>query len=191
MTSENNIEKPPKRTLKKNWRNKPWAPVFLVALRQTGVIGKAAKEAQISRNECYLLRDVDPEFRQAWDDALEDSTDSLEEAMLHRARDGVRQYKFDSNGDPLKHPDTGEPYYEDRYSDTVGIFMLKGRRKEIYGENARVDINIFTSALEKKVSELGLDPSVIVEAAFRQLEYDAPLEVPEEAPDDQEHEAAR
>lgn len=61
-----------------------WAPAFLGALRQTGVVLAACRAAQISRSAAYRRRARDGAFRAAWDDAINDALD-LHELMVHRA----------------------------------------------------------------------------------------------------------
>jgi hypothetical protein len=78
-------------------------------------LGKSVADAcrfqKINRSTYYRWRDSDPDFKQAADDAIEDGTDLLEDYALQRALDGE--------------------------SDTLAIFLLKGRRREKYGD--RVD----------------------------------------------------
>lgn len=85
---------------------------FLAALRERGSVMHAAESAGIGRRTAYDWRDADPEFAAAWEDALEDSTERLEESMFERAMKG----------------DT-----------TAAIFLLKGRRPEVYRERMQFE----------------------------------------------------
>lgn len=79
--------------------------IFLDALRATYSVHHAARAAGICRSTAYNWRREDSEFAQAWEDALEDAVDVLEQSMFERALGG----------------DT-----------TAGIFLLKGMRPEKY-----------------------------------------------------------
>jgi hypothetical protein len=89
-----------------------WVAPFLAALRTTGVAAKAARAAKISYRVPFTLRDKDADFKAAWDDALEESYDTLEAELLDRAVNGVAEplvhqgmFTFevqrDENGDPI------------------------------------------------------------------------------------------
>jgi hypothetical protein len=81
---------------------------FLSILARGGSTSLAAKKAGIGRTTAYELRARDEEFKQQWDDAVEQGTDTLEDAAVDRAINGK--------------------------SDTMIIFLLKSRRKEKYAE---------------------------------------------------------
>lgn len=74
---------------------------FLDALREGDSVTAAAKAGGIARSTAYKWRDEDSDFAADWDDAVETGTDVLEDVAVQRAKDG---------------------------SDTMLIFMLKGRR---------------------------------------------------------------
>src|SRR5262249_15858999 len=52
----------------------------------------------------YEHRERHADFREAWDRAQEEFTDSLEKAAIERARDGTRRYHFDRRGRPVPSP---------------------------------------------------------------------------------------
>lgn len=106
-----------------------WRPIFLDNLEETGNVSRAAEAAGISRQTAYDSRDRSKEFRKDWDAALDVATDKLEAEARRRAVDGLVRYKF-HKGYPVTHPETGEPYYEHEYSDTLLIFLLKAHRPE-------------------------------------------------------------
>lgn len=87
-----------------------WRLTFLEALYTHGVITHAAKQAGISRQMAYLERQHNEWFAKEWDAALERGIDALEDAAKVRAFEG---------------------------SDTLLIFLLKSRRREIYGDVSR------------------------------------------------------
>lgn len=76
---------------------------FLVLLTEGTSVSAAARGIGMTRQAMYLARDRDDEFKQAWDDAVEEGTDCLEDEAVKRAKTS---------------------------SDTLLIFMLKARRPD-------------------------------------------------------------
>lgn len=74
----------------------------------------------------YRWRREMPEFAKAWDEAKILGLDKLEDELLRRAHDGVEKLVF-YKGRKLKHTIR-------EYSDTLGIFLLKGGKPEKYRE---------------------------------------------------------
>jgi hypothetical protein len=87
---------------------------FIAELRVRGTVYHAAKAADIGRRTAYAWRERYAEFARDWDDALEDSTEILEQSLYQRALDA----------------DT-----------TAAIFLLKARRPEVYREKPPVAID--------------------------------------------------
>jgi hypothetical protein len=95
-----------------NLPNRPlWAVPFLRAYAKNGNIKEALNLAGVSRRAVYKLRDIDEEFRQAIEDALEDGADELEDIARQRAKAG---------------------------SDVLLMFLLKGLRPWKYRDNHHV-----------------------------------------------------
>lgn len=111
-----------------------WMPAFLTALSQTGNVTSSCEKAGITRTHAYDVRQVDPEFAAAWQNALEIATDALEQEARRRAHEGLKRYRFTKSGQPILDPETGQPYFEHEYSDTLLIFLLKAHRPEKYRE---------------------------------------------------------
>ena len=81
---------------------------FLVALAKTNSsVTMACEAGGIRRATIYAWRQQDEDFAKAWDSALEEGTDRLEEEAARRALNG---------------------------SDVLLIFLLKARRKEKYAD---------------------------------------------------------
>jgi hypothetical protein len=78
---------------------------FLAALASGSSPTRAAKQAGIGRSTLYEARSKDREFAKAWDDALAEGTDRLEDEAYRRAM---------------------------KDSDRLLEFMLRGRRPEVY-----------------------------------------------------------
>lgn len=118
--------------------------LFLVELEQTGGnVTSAAKRASISRRAAYEWRDADAEFAKEWDEAIEAGTDGLEQEARRRAYEGVDEpvfYQGEECGTVRK------------YSDTLLIFLLKGRRPEKYRERVQVDVNKLDADIERELA---------------------------------------
>lgn len=81
--------------------------VFLAALADGLSATAACEAAGLSRAHTYAWRSEDPEFAEAWDRALDQGTDKLEDIAMARAKEK---------------------------SDVLMIVMLKARRPEKYAE---------------------------------------------------------
>lgn len=115
---------PPKKRATRATRATPkkdWPEKFLKALTTSLGVSGAAKSAGIDRATAYRRRHADPAFAAAWDDALQQCVDNLEQVAADRARSG---------------------------SDVLLIFLLKAHRPKIYRETTRAEnINLDVSAL--------------------------------------------
>ena len=80
---------------------------FLAELAAGMSVGAACRSARISRTPAYAWRNDDAEFAAAWDSAIEEGTDELEDVLFKRA----------SGADT-----------------TAAIFLLKARRPNKYRE---------------------------------------------------------
>src|SRR5262245_12610766 len=81
-----------------------WEKAFLADLALSGVVTNACRAARVNRCSAYEPRERHAVFREAWDRAQEEFTDSLEKAAIERARDGTRRYHFDRRGRPVQSP---------------------------------------------------------------------------------------
>jgi hypothetical protein len=62
-----------------------WINAFLVNLERTGNISKSARLSGITSAAAYQRRKSDGDFAAAWDQAIEDHTDTCEEELTRRA----------------------------------------------------------------------------------------------------------
>lgn len=92
-------------------RDPAWVPIFLTNLRNTANVRFACEKAEIGRRTAYDRREKFPEFKAAWDEAMEEACDALEAVAWSRAQAG---------------------------SDLLTIFLLKAHRPEKYRENVHV-----------------------------------------------------
>jgi hypothetical protein len=107
-----------------------WVPRFLDALASSPNVSAAARLAGIDRKTAYNWREQSSEFAEAWDDAIETSTDYLEAEARRRAFEGCDEpvfYQGEECGAIRK------------YSDTLMIVLLKAHRPEKYRERSQVE----------------------------------------------------
>lgn len=88
--------------------------MFFQALSSGMAIKSAAEAAGYAKRTVFDWRDRDKEFAQRWDDAIEESIESLENEANRRAMHG---------------------------SDTVLMFLLKARKPELYSQNAAMTLD--------------------------------------------------
>lgn len=104
----------------------------MTALSETASVSRACTRAKIGRRTVYDWRETDADFAKAWDEALDLGSDALEDEAIRRAKDGTLKPVF----------------YEGRkcgtireYSDTLLIFMLKGRRPK-FRDHIKLDAHV-------------------------------------------------
>ena len=113
---------------------------FLKTFAQHGIVSLAAEVAGIARSTHYEWLKVDREYGRQFKIAEQDAADAIEAEMHRRAVEGLRQYRFTTDGKPLMwygpDGDWEEPrhYYEDRRSDALLIVLAKARRPERFRE---------------------------------------------------------
>lgn len=120
--------------------------IFLSSLIETGGnVSRACLVAGIARQRLYEWRTADPLFAAAWDEAVEAGTDELEEEARRRAFSGVEEpvfYQGDICGTVQK------------YSDTLLIFLLKGRKPDKYRERVTIDVKQLDSDIERELAAI-------------------------------------
>ena len=113
---------------------KKWTPerqmTFLEALRDSANISAAARAAGMSRRAAYNVRLQETQFREEWNQALEEALDDLEAELRRRAMEGVEK--------PVYY--AGRPCGTIRnYSDTLGMFLLKCRRPNVFSSDTAAE----------------------------------------------------
>ncbi len=103
---------------------------FLEALAKYGVVSFACQAAGVARSSAYELRKVDLAFASAWDEAVADSTERMEVEAIKRATEGTTR--------PVFHKGEVVGGIQE-YSDTLLMFMLKGRKPGMYREKLATD----------------------------------------------------
>ena len=127
----------PKNKAKKTNPTRDVRSLFLEHLRKSANVSESARVAVISRATVHRWRQEDPDFAAAWDDAMEDATDTLEAEARRRALDGHEEYVV-SMGQIVRDPETGLPLKQRKYSDALTALLLKAHRPERYRERHEV-----------------------------------------------------
>mgnify|MGYP001561557606 CR=1 FL=1 len=155
-----------------------WRTSFLAALRQSPNVSEAAEAARINRGTAYREYKINSDFAEAWEDAIGTALDHAEGELYRRGVEGVDK--------PVTVAGVREVIRE--YSDTLLIFLLKNRRREIYGERASaVNLNLTQDDLAKLTDEQlerianGEDPLAVIASAKTGDTGDG-AEKPEKAP---------
>lgn len=68
-----------------------WVAPFLESLADTGIVTDACRVAGISTGHAYHCKRTDGDFRAAWEQAIEDSADTLEREARRRAVQGIEE----------------------------------------------------------------------------------------------------
>ena len=105
---------------------------FLAGLMETCSITRSAKAANITRMLAYDWRDADPEFRLAWEKALEKGSDVLEDEATRRAHQGVQRTIY-YQGVKIG--------VEREYSDTLMCLLLKAHKPDRFKDRQDLNIN--------------------------------------------------
>ena len=98
---------------------------FLITLSETGNPSAACRASSLTRRQINVMRERDPAFARAYDDALDDAADLLEAEAWRRALEGVPQPLLKA-GQPVVDPVTGTPIIVQRYSDPLLVMLLRG-----------------------------------------------------------------
>lgn len=106
---------------------------FLSAIAQGMGVDKAAELIGSHRRTLYKWRDALPEFKQAWDEAIDACTDKLEARLQELAIEG---------------------------DVTALIFMLRSRKAEVYNPNLILRKAMLQLALDKARSEANGSPMI-------------------------------
>lgn len=106
---------------------------FLKHLAKNANVSKSAKLARISTSSLYNHRARTPSFAAAWEEAMSEALDDLEQTVIERAKHGVEKPVF-FGGNQIG--------TVRNYSDALAMFILKARRPEVYARlNAESDVD--------------------------------------------------
>lgn len=120
--------------------------IFLAELRKLPNVSRAAKIAGLNRKTLYKDRDDEPDFKDAWDQAIKEGVESMEAEGMRRAIEGVPRMRV-SGGKVVLIPELNEdgtvkydvdgnmtlkPLIEHEYSDTVWCRLMEAHDPERY-----------------------------------------------------------
>jgi len=110
----------------------PQQRAFLAAYAVNGgFVTQAAATADVDRRT-HPRWMQQPDYAAAFVEAQAVACDLTEEAAHRRAVEGLVSYQYTKDGSPLRHPVTGEPYYELKFSDALLIKRLEALQPERY-----------------------------------------------------------
>jgi hypothetical protein len=132
-----------------------WHPRFLATMAREPNISLACRAAGVDRKTARAHREKFPDFAAAWDAAEQASTDKLEAVAMRISTEGLKRLKFDKDGCAVKDPDTGKTYVEVEYPTALICFLLKGRRRDTYGDHVRVSGTLKTPPSDDEVADRG------------------------------------
>ena len=103
---------------------------FLEDFAQTGNVSESARNVGVVRQTVYLWKDRDKKFLEAYEQAEIEATERLEQEARRRGAEGYDEPVFGMIGGGM----AGEIGTIRKYSDTLLIFLLKGRAPDKYRE---------------------------------------------------------
>ena len=129
----------------------PKKRAFLAAMSNTANVLRAAQIAGVDRDNHYLWLKKDSEYAAAFEIAWQRGMDALEAEAVRRACEGVSKPIFHGGKrtiDVVQNPDgsikrdasgrpMGIPAAVREYSDTLLIFLLKGRNPTVFGDRLK------------------------------------------------------
>lgn len=130
---------------------------FIEALAEGLTIKEACERSGVPRRTAYDNRQADETFALRWADAIVEGNEGLEAEARRRAVTGTVKPVFQGG---LEVGGIRE------YSDTLLIFLMKGRMPDKYRDNVKIDARIETvgdDALERNRAA-GLDEAIEAEA---------------------------
>jgi hypothetical protein len=104
---------------------------FLHELKRTCNVTKASQKINISRITAYSAKEANPEFAAAWENALQEGVDLLEEKARQRAFGGIERNVYYQGKVVGK---------QKEYSDGLTMFLLKAHRPEKYRDNQDIKL---------------------------------------------------
>ena len=124
----------------------------------------ACDKVGISRTTVKNWRQTDSVFSSAYDDAMEDGVDVVEDEAVRRAVQGVTRAVYHA-GEVVGH--------EQNYSDGLLQFILAGRRSAVYGRRPEVANQINLSLEAPSDRDVAKALTLLIEEAKQKQSVDA------------------
>jgi transposase-like protein len=112
------------------------------ALRTGLWVSEIAQQIQVGTKTIREWRQRDPVFDEQYREAETAFIDSLEREAVRRALHGTAEVIVNGGQivmDPRSSKDDPQPLMRRNYSDGLMMFVLKGRRREVYGDKVETD----------------------------------------------------
>lgn len=100
---------------------------FLKQLAKVPNVSLAARNAGFAPRTAYEMRDRDPEFKEAWQNALDAGVADLHAKVWDRSLNGVESYVV-SQGRVVMH--NGKPLVERKFQDNIAMRLLQAHMPE-------------------------------------------------------------
>jgi hypothetical protein len=97
------------------------------------VHAEAARAAGVATSTPNNWRTSDPVFDEAYSLAMSEAADALETEARRRAVEGVEEERFDKDGNVIVR--------RRLYSDSMLMFLLKGRKREVFGDKSQLELS--------------------------------------------------
>lgn len=115
---------------------------IIEGLRQGLFMSEIVGELEIKTALVRKWRAEDREFDEACADAIEEYMDGTEKEAVRRARYGTLEPVISQGKVVMDPKNPGEPLMQRKYSDSLMMFILKGRRREVYGDQSKVQAEV-------------------------------------------------
>lgn len=147
------------RTSPSTYAREGWQDRFIAALKVTPVIVTACKRAGVSRSRAYTVRGENPDFAAAWQAALEDGIDEVEQAAIEVALTGDEEMTCKYRPDGSLESCTLRRWRSRGHQDRA--LILKANRPEKYRDRYEVrhtDSSELDRDIQQLVEDLNLKP---------------------------------
>lgn len=108
-------------------------------IRQGLFISEIAENLDIHPSTIRKWRTQDKEFDEAYSDAEAAYLDTVEKEAVRRAVQGVAEPVIAQGRVVMDPENPGKPLMLRRYSDGLMMFILKGRRRDVYGDKVQTE----------------------------------------------------
>lgn len=142
-----------------NYARGDWKARFIAALKEAPVVVTACKRAGVSRGHAYRTKGEDEDFAAAWQAALEDGIDEVEQAAIEVALTGDEEMTCKYRPDGSLESCTLRRWRSRGYQDRA--LILKANRPEKYRDRYEVrhtDSSELDNDIKELVKELGIQP---------------------------------
>lgn len=114
-----------------------WKSKFIASMAKIPNVSVACRAANVSRVFAYETKKNDTVFAAAWEIAVVEGVESLEQEMWRRATKGTKKgvWMKNAKGKPVKVEDVTQ------YSDTLAIVLAKAHAPQKYHDNVHTEIS--------------------------------------------------